>query len=141
MVDVAELLVLCRSYGLDAVYAFGSRGKELAAVLRGEGSLDPANTADFDLGVLPQVGRVGDVEDRVHLTGALEELLNVPRVDLVVLPQAGPYLALDVISGELLCCTDPIREAEYQLFVLRRAGDLAFFERERRRMVLAGIGR
>ncbi len=56
-----------------------------------------------------------------------------------MLPQAGPYVALDVVSGELLCWTDPIREAEYQLFVLRRAGDLTFFERERRPQLLSGI--
>ena len=56
-----------------------------------------------------------------------------------MLPQAGPYLALAVVSGELLCCGDPIREAEYQLFVMRRAGDLAFFERERRYQILSGI--
>ena len=43
------------------------------------------------------------------------------------------------MSGELLCCTDPIREAEYQLFVLRRAGDLAFFARARRQQLLPGI--
>ena len=139
MVEIADLRALCLSNGLDAVYAFGSRGTELAAFLRGESALDPANAADFDLGVLPQIGRVVDVQGRVHLTQALEDLFSGARVDLVVLPEARPYLALDVVSGELICCPDPIREAEYQLFVLRRAGDLAFFERERRRMVLAGI--
>ncbi len=69
---------------------------------------------------------------------ALEDLLDVPRVDLVILPEAPPFLALDIVQGELLCATDPVAEAEYQLYVLRRAGDLAPFERERRRMILAG---
>ena len=140
MVAIADLRALCRSHGLDALYAFGSRGTELAAFLRRERALDPANAADFDVGVLPEIGRVVDVDGRVHLTQALEDLFSGARVDLVVLPEARPYLALDVVSGELICCPDPIREAEYQLFVLRRAGDLAYFERERRRMVLAGIG-
>jgi hypothetical protein len=57
---------------------------------------------------------------------------------LVILPEAKPYLALDVVRGELLCVTDVDAEAAYQLYVLRRAADLAPLERERRRMVLAG---
>jgi len=69
---------------------------------------------------------------------ALEDLLDVDRVDLVVLPEASPYLALDIVCGELLCATDLDAEAEYQLYVLRRAGDLAPWERERRRMLLTG---
>ena len=60
------------------------------------------------------------------------------RVDLVVLPEASPFLALDIVTGELLLARDPDREAEYQLFVLRRAGDLAPFERARRALVLEG---
>lgn len=132
-------MALSRRYGLDALYAFGSRATEVAACVRGEGELDPAHAADLDFGVLPQVGRVVEVDDRVHLAMALQDLFDVPRVDLVVLPRAGPYLALAVVSGELLCCGDPIREAEYQLFVMRRAGDLAFFERERRHQILSGI--
>jgi hypothetical protein len=68
----------------------------------------------------------------------LEELFDVGRVDLVILPEAKPYLALDVVRGELLCVTDVDAEAAYQLYVLRRAADLAPLERERRRMVLAG---
>ena len=139
MVGVTDLSALCRRYGLDALYAFGSRSTEVAACVRGEGELDPARAADLDFGVLPQIGRVVEVDDRVRLATALEDLFDVPRVDLVVLTQAGPYLALDVVSGELLCCSDPVREAEYELFVLRRAGDLAFFERERRRQLLSGI--
>ena len=139
MVGVTGLSALSRRYSLDALYAFGSRATEVAACVRGEGELDSADAADLDFGVLPQIGRVVEVDDRVHLAMAMEDLFVVPRVDLVVLPQAGPYLALDVVSGELLCCSDPIREAEYQLFVLRRAGDLAFFERQRRHQLLSGI--
>jgi hypothetical protein len=65
-------------------------------------------------------------------------LAAAPRVDLVWLPGAEPYLALDVVSGELLHCADPVRQAEYELYVLRRAGDLAPFERERRAFLLSG---
>ena len=139
MVGVTDLSALCGRYGLDALYVFGSRATEVAACVRGEADLESGAAADLDFGVLPEAGRVVEINDRVRLTAALEDLFDVPRVDLVVLPQAGPFLALDVVSGELLCCTDSIREAEYQLFVLRRAGDLAFFERERRHQLLSGI--
>ena len=130
---------LCERYDLDALYAFGSRATEVATCVRGEKDLDSESAADLDFGVLPEIGCVVEIDDRVHLTAALEDLFDVPRVDLVVLSLASPYLALDIVSGELLCCSDPIREAEYQLFVLRRAGDLAFFERERRRQLLSGM--
>jgi hypothetical protein len=59
-------------------------------------------------------------------------------VDLVVLPEADPFLALDVIRGELLTCADADAQAEDELYVLRRAGDLARFARERWRLILSG---
>jgi predicted nucleotidyltransferase len=136
---VDMLAALGKQYGVDALYAFGSRAAEVAAFVRGRGGLNPSSRSDLDVGVLPQPNRLLDVHDRVRLTGALEDLFNVPRVDLVVLPQASTYLALDAVSGELLFCADPLREAEFQLYVLRRAGDLAFFERERRQRLLTGI--
>ncbi len=134
-----DLAAVCERYGVDALYAFGSRAAEVDAFVRGRGALDRASVADVDLGALPRPDRLRGVHDRVRLAIEVEDLLGVPRVDLTLLPQAGPYLALDVVSGELLFCADPIREAEYELYVLRRAGDLAFFERERRRTLLAGL--
>jgi hypothetical protein len=139
MTVVDRLAALCERYGLDALYAFGSRAAEVAAFVRGHGALNPLSGSDLDFGVLPRPNRLLDVHDHVRLTGDLEDLFTVPRVDLVVLPQASPYLALDAVSGELLFCADQYREAEFQLYVLRRAGDLAFFERERRQRLLTGI--
>jgi hypothetical protein len=66
----------------------------------------------------------------------LEDLFEVGRVDLVLLPEADPYVALDVIRGELLYTRDPDRQARYELYVLRRAGDLLPFKKERMRMIL-----
>ena len=78
------------------------------------------------------VSRLGpSVQDRVRLSIELEDLLGVNRVDLVVLPEADPFLALDIIRGELLYCEDEDAQAEDELYVLRRAGDLAPLERER----------
>jgi predicted nucleotidyltransferase len=108
---------LADRYGLDAVYLFGSR-------------------ADVDVGVLPQRGHRLSVRDKVRLAAALEDLWDVPRVDLVVLPEASPFLALDVIAGPCIYARDTDALAEYELYVLRRAGDLAPFERARRRHIL-----
>jgi predicted nucleotidyltransferase len=132
------LQTLCRQYDLVALYAFGSRAAEVAALVHDTGTEVCSPDSDLDIGVLPTQGRHLTAQDRVRLTIALEDLFDVTRVDLVVLPEASPYLALDVVSGALLCTTDSDAEAAYQLYVLQRAGDLAPFERERRRMLLAG---
>lgn len=137
MADIRDLLNdLARRYNLVALYAFGSRAAEIAARVTGETVVAAFPSSDVDIGVLPVRGHRLTAQDRVRLAIALEDVLDVNRVDLVVLPEASPYLALDVVCGELLCVTDPDAEAAYQLYVLRRAGDLAPLERERRRMLL-----
>lgn len=135
-----RLHALARRHELDAVYAFGSRADEIAKLVRGEGPVDSTNRSDVDIGVLPSPDHDLDVRARVQLAGELEDLFGVSRVDVVLLPQAPAYLASDVVAGDLIACVAPVREAEYQLFVLRRAGDLAFFERERRRQLLGSAG-
>jgi len=135
-----RLVALARQYNLVAVYAFGSRAGEIAARVAGRDVESVYTASDVDIGVLPVPGHVLAPLDRVRLTFALEELLNVRQVDLVVLPEAPPYLALDIVKGELLSTTNPDTEAEHQLYVLRRAGDLASFERERLRVILMGEG-
>ena len=135
--DMRDLLCdLARQYHLVALYAFGSRATEIAARVTGEMVTVALHSSDVDIGVLPVRGHRLTAQDRVRLAMALEDALDVDRVDLVILPEASPYLALDVVCGELLCVTDPDAEAAYQLYVLRRAGDLAPLERERRRMLL-----
>jgi uncharacterized protein len=68
-------------------------------------------------------------------------LFGAARVDLVVLPEADAFLALDVIRGELIYCRDFDQQAEDELYILRKAGDLAYFEKERRKLILTGGGR
>jgi len=129
---------LCKQYSLIAVYAFGSRATEIAARVRGESARMEHPASDIDIGVLPAKGHLLGLDEKIHLAMALEDLLGVDRVDLGVLPEAKPYLALDIVRGDLLCVTDADEEANYQLYVLRRAADLAPYEYERRRMILAG---
>ena len=77
----------------------------------------------------------------MNLAVGLEELFGVNRVDLVLLPDAEPFLALDIIRGELLYADDPLDQAYYELFVIRRAGDLLPFKRERIDLILRGVAR
>ncbi|MCP9447171.1 MAG: nucleotidyltransferase domain-containing protein [Nitrospira sp.] len=133
------LASMCRRYGIDALYVFGSRAPEIAGLVRCGHALTDKTTADVDIGILPKPGRSLDPLAKVRLMAELEDLLGVGRVDLVSLPEAPPFLAVEIIRGELLYEADPDRCAEYELFVLRRAGDLAPFERDRVRDVLAGL--
>ncbi|NLG67527.1 MAG: nucleotidyltransferase domain-containing protein [Actinobacteria bacterium] len=134
-----RLAALARRYSLLAVYVFGSRATEIAErVGVGSGGEAAASTvaSDVDIGVQPDWKRRLSAAERVELTLALESELGVPRVDLVVLPEVNPFLAAEVVRGELLFARDQIEESELQLYYLRRAGDLAPFFREHWRDVV-----
>jgi predicted nucleotidyltransferase len=105
-----------------AVYLFGSRAT-------GEARPD----SDVDLAVL--FSELVGLGDLVALENRFEERLGA-RVDLIDAGTCGPFLALAAIRGERLYCADPVRCDEFDLYVLRRAGDLEFYERERRAMLL-----
>ncbi len=92
--------------------------------------------SDVDIGVLPARERNLLAEDRVDLMQALERLFGVERVDLVILPEADPFLAANVVRGGRLYVRDEYQVDEYDLYVLRRAGDLAPLERERMALIL-----
>lgn len=129
---------LSEQYSLVAIYAFGSRANEVAARVTGQLMTAAHPRSDVDIGVLPVRGHHLTIRDRVRMAIALEDALDVSRVDLVLLPEAKAFLAADIVCGELLYTTDADAEAEFQLYALRRVADLAPFERERRRLILAG---
>lgn len=106
-----------------AVYLFGSRADGSAT-----------SESDVDLGVL--FGERTGITDRVRLEARFAEALD-RDVDLVDVGRCKPFLALAVISGERLYCADEDVCDEFDLYVMRRAGDLEPFERERRRMLLS----
>lgn len=127
---------ICREHQVADLYVFGSRSQEIAARVRGEAVDAASPPSDVDIGVLPRtMSRFGPLE-RVSLAIDIEDLFDAPRVDLIVLPEADPFLALDVIRGELLFTDDPDRQARYELFVLRRAGDLTHMKKKRMQMIL-----
>ncbi len=108
-----------------AVYLFGSRT---------DGSARP--DSDVDLGVLFQ--SPSQLDQLVDLQMAFEQYLG-KDVDLIDLGRANAFLTLDAIRGERLYCRDPFASDNFELYVLRRAADLAPFERQRRRLLL-GFG-
>jgi predicted nucleotidyltransferase len=132
----AMLADICRCINVDFLYVFGSRGKDVQDWLddRKE-SLSPG-LSDVDIGVKPASGSGFTVHDKVRLAVALEDFLGVGRVDLVSLRDADPFLAANIIRGERLYALDKTRADEYDLYILRRAGDLAPLERERMALIL-----
>jgi hypothetical protein len=53
-----------------------------------------------------------------------------------VLDEADPFLAANIIRGERLFAANSDSADEYDLYVLRRAGDFVPLERERIAMIL-----
>lgn len=125
---------LARAYRLRIIYAFGSRAREAKKMAEGSRKALRASSSDLDIGVLP-AGRLS-VEAKVRIALSFEDIFGVPRADVVVLSEAPPFLALEIVQGELLYADDPDFEADYQLHVMRVASDLMPFEREKRAMIL-----
>lgn len=138
---LTALSKLADRFGLSAIYAFGSRGQEAAALFQGRLPSLSCPDSDLDIAVQTLSGNRLSARKKVEIGLALEDLFQVRRIDLVLLSEARPFLALDIIKGELLFCDDLDRQAEEELYVLRRAGDLAYYEQERRKMILQGEGR
>src|SRR5207249_2174979 len=122
---------LCASFQVDTLYAFGSRARQAWMWLSGEIAQVPSGTHDLDIAVKSAEGVQLTIEAKVRLALSLEDLFGVSQVDLVCVSDADPFLAANIIRGERLYARDPYLADEYDLYILRRAGDLAPFERER----------
>ena len=133
-----EFHTIMERYNICAAYAFGSRALEIAAKIKGRHLPPRAGQSDVDIGVEPIRGRRLSTREKVRLAIELENVFEVARVDVVIISEADPFIALDIIRGELIYCTDLDEQAEHELYILRRAGDLAYFQRERMKQVFAG---
>jgi len=125
----AEIERELRAVGADdprivALYLFGSRGRR-----------EETPESDADVGVLFHRHQERSLRDVLLLEDSLERRLGL-KVDVVDAGRASAFLALDIIRGERVYCADPDDCDEFELYVMRRAGDLAPFERERRRLLL-----
>ena len=105
-----------------ALYVFGSRI---------DGTERP--DSDLDVGILyvsPQ-----PIEKTVRLEEALYQATGEP-VDAIDAARASALLALAVVRGDRVFTRDEVETDLFDLYVLRRAGDLLPFERARCALLL-----
>ena len=133
-----QLREICDRHHIDLVYAFGSRACEVREFLCDLGPIDKSNSSDVDMGVKTSPKhKAMSVREKVEMAAEIEDLLGVGRVDLVILSEADPFLSANIVRGERIFCRDPYAADEYELYILRRAGDLAPLELERLSLIFA----
>ena len=115
--------VVERDRDVCALYVFGSRV---------DGTARP--DSDLDVGVLHGVRQ--SIEKTLVLEEALRRATGSP-VDLVDAARANPFLALAIVRGDRIFTRREVEADLFDLYVLRRAGDLLPYERARRAMLLA----
>jgi len=135
---VQRLAQLCARHGVTALYAYGSRALEALRWLHRDGAL-AAGASDLDLAVSGGIGRRFSLAEKVAIASALSELFEFEAVDLADMAEVDPFVAANIVRGERLYCADRLYADELDLYVLRRAGDLAPFERERLAQIESAI--
>jgi hypothetical protein len=125
---------IASQFGLQIIYAFGSRAKEASDLVENRIEHLSFTQADLDIGVKPE--KPLTVEEKVEIAILFEDLFNVSRVDLIVLPEAPIFLAFEIVTGEILYMQDSTYEAEYQLYIMRQAADLFPYEWMKQRMIM-----
>ena len=124
-----NLKKLCEDYGIETVYAFGSRAAEVHRVYKTGRPFNESGYSDVDISVKLPRGKKMSVREKSELAMKLENLFGVQKVDLVSLTEADPFLAVNIIRGERIYTENENRADEYDLYILRRAGDLSIYER------------
>ena len=127
---------ICQKFSVAILYSFGSRAEEVRDWVEERMQTLPSSSADIDIGIKGIPGRKWSITEKVQFAGLLEEFFGYGRVDLKLLSEADPFLAAEIIRGERLFARDEYEADEYDLYVLRRAGDLAPLERERMALIL-----
>lgn len=130
----------CRHHHVEILYVFGSRGGEIRKAIDGECELERGHPSDVDIAVKLSMDRTLSVREKAELAVAFENLIGVDRADVVMLAQADPFLAVNIIRGDRLFCMDEYEADEYELYILRRAGDLERFERLRIERIMDSPG-
>ncbi len=121
----------CMQKHVEMLYIFGSRAVEIRKLLDTDSEIEPGKSSDVDIAVKLSGNRTLSVREKAELSVAFENFFGVDRADVILLPEADPFLAVNIIRGERVFCADAYQADEYELYVLRRAGDLAPFERLR----------
>ena len=93
-----------------------------------------SSSADLDIGI--KAGRHLRVEEKVKIALIFEDIFNVAKVDIVIVSEVPIFLALEIVKGELLYAENLTHEAEYQLYIMRRAAEIIPYERMKQKMTL-----
>jgi len=131
-----QLKKICKRYHVESVYVFGSRADEIRRFLDGKDKRLLPSQSDVDVGVKIEKGVSLTVREKVRLGIELEDLFDVNRVDLLVISEVDPFVAANIVRGERIYCEDDYIADEYDLYILRRAGDLVYLERKRMTLAL-----
>jgi predicted nucleotidyltransferase len=110
-----ELSRILERHGVRLAYLFGSQAAGRARA-----------DSDVDVAVLlrPDLSDDARFETRLALIGELGQLLRTDNVDLVVLNEAPPLLAYEVLhKGRVLYCADERERIEFQVRTLREYED------------------
>ncbi len=129
-----RLQEIAAKYYLEIIYAFGSRARE--AFDFADGKIDRLAPTSSDLDIAIKAGKHLTVQEKVQISLELEDLFDVSRVDLIVLDEIPTFLALEAVTGDLLYARDDTEEANYQLYVMRKAAELLPYERARIKQAL-----
>jgi len=129
-----EIEQICRKYQLKALYVFGSRSADMLQAIKDDQYQIAPSQSDLDIGVLSHLPFL--IENKVSLTFELENLFGLSNIDLFILQEVDAFLAANIIRGERVYAEDSYLIDEYDLFILRRAGDLVELERQRMAMIL-----
>ena len=113
-----------------ALYAYGSRAAQALHWLHRGGAFT-AGSNDLDLAVSGGIDRDYSLAQKVALASAFSDLFEFEAIDLADMNEVDPFVAANIVRGERLYCSDRMYADELDLYVLRRAGDLAPYERER----------
>ena len=120
----------CARRDVAALYAYGSRTLQAVRWLHHGGTI-AAGTSDLDLAVSRGIGKRYSLAEKVALATAFSDLFDFEPIDLADMAEVDPFVAANIVRGERLYCSDRMYAEELDLYVLRRAGDLAPYERER----------
>ena len=125
---------LVNKYNLQLIYSFGSRAEEVYNLVEWKISQSSVSKSDLDIGIKSEKSL--NIQEKVEIAVFFEDLFDVPKVDVVEIPEASAFLALEIVQGELLYANDETYEAEYQLYIMRRAADLMPYERMKQKLIL-----
>jgi predicted nucleotidyltransferase len=133
--DAAIDRALADTLGIVAAYVFGS-------VADGRAHRD----SDIDIGILLErtvyPGPAERFDARLRLTGHLGSALGRNDVDLVILNDAPPHLARDIVTlGRRVVCRDAEADHAFRRTAMLRAADLEPFLLRARRVKLDAMKR